>query len=111
MALAKKYRLGKSELERVFKKGKTVKSSFFFIKMLDNEVGYPRLAVIVPAKIFKKAILRNRIKRIISDSFKGKIFLLKQFDVTVSATANILGKSSVEIKSEFEMTIDKIFVK
>ncbi len=109
MALAKKYRLSKKDIERVFKRGKTVQSSFFFIRFLKNEVNYLRVATIIPSKVLKKATARNRIKRIFTETIRSGQFLKKSFDVAVIATASIVEKQSKEINREIEQTLNKIF--
>jgi len=67
MALPRKNRLTtKKYIDKVFKNGRTVKSSFLFIKWLDNPRGYSRVAFIVPLKYVPLAVDRNKIKRILS---------------------------------------------
>ena len=109
MALARKYRLSKKDIERVFKRGKTVKSSFLFIRFLENNLSYARVAAIVSSKILKKAVDRNRLKRIITETIRSGHFLERSLDAAIVATLNILGKPSKEIKRELQQTIDKIF--
>ena len=109
MALARKHRLPKKDISRVFNQGKTVKNSFFFIKFLKNETKHLRLAVIVPSKVLKKATARNHVKRIFTETFRSGQFLKKSFDVAIVATVNIVEKQSKEIKRELEQTLNKIF--
>lgn len=108
MALAKKYRLPKKDIDRIFKQGKTVRSSFFFIRFLKNEVNRLQVAVIVPNKVLKKATARNRVKRIFTETIRSGQFLKKSFDMVVVATASIVEKQSKEIKRELEQTIKNL---
>ena len=108
MALAKKYRLPKKEIDRLFKQGKTVQNSFFFIRFLKNDASCLRVAAIVPAKIAKKAITRNRIKRIFTEAIRSGHFLEKSYDIAIVATVSIVGKRSKEINREIQQTINKI---
>ena len=110
MALAKKHRLPKKDISRLFKRGKTVRNSFFFIRFLKNNSNCLRVAVIVPAKTAKKATTRNRIKRIFTETIRSGHFLEKSYDIAIVATTNIVGKQSKEIKRELEQTLNKIFV-
>lgn len=110
MALARKYRLAKKCLDRVFKQGKTVKGSFFFMKFLKNDLGYVRIAVIVPVRVSKKATVRNHIKRAIIEKISAGHFLEKSYDVVITATLNIVGKRQEEIKREIEQTTNDYFV-
>ena len=108
MALAKKYRLPKKEIDRLFKQGKTVRNSFFFIRFLKNNAGYLRAAVVVPAKIAKKAVARNRIKRIFTEAIRSGHFLEKSCDIAIVATVDIVEKRSKKINREIQQTINKI---
>jgi len=69
LALPTKYRLIKDkDFDRVFKEGKTVKSSFLFIKFLNSSS--LKVGIAVSSKVYKKANERNRVKRIISEELK-----------------------------------------
>lgn len=109
MALAKKNRLSKKDIDRLFKQGKTVRNSFFFIRFLKNNTGYLRTAIIVSAKTTKKATLRNRIKRIFTEAVCSGHFLEKSYDIAIVTTVNIVGKPLKEINRDLEQAMNKIF--
>ncbi len=68
MALPTKNRLkNKKDFEVVFKKGRALNGSFLFIKSLPSSCGYPRFGFVVAAKFAPKAVLRNKIRRILAD--------------------------------------------
>ena len=110
MALARKYRLNKKDLKRIFKQGKTVANSFFFIRFLENELEHMRVAVIISSKVSKKAAVRNRLRRIIVESIRTGNFLEGSYDLAITVTLNIVEKPSKEIKKHLEQAINKIFV-
>ena len=110
MALASKYRLTGKQLARVFKQGKTVKNSFFFIRFISNDLGFARVAVIVPVKVLRKATARNYLKRFVIETIRTKHFLENSYDVIITATSNIVGKQPEEIKRGLEQTTNIIFV-
>ena len=111
MALARKHRLVRKNSEHVFRKGETVKGSFFFIKFSENRVGYCRLAILVPARISKSSVVRNRLRRTITEIFKAAGLEGQPFDAIFVATSSIVGRPFGEIKSELTSAIDTIFVK
>ncbi len=111
MALSKEYRLSKNDFKNVFEKGETVKSSFFFLNFLKNNKGHLRLAVAVPTKVFKKAVARNKVKRMVTGVLKNSHLYGQAIDLVIIATETIVGKGLKEIKRELEQTIDKKFVK
>ena len=110
MALARKYRLARKDSEYAFRKGKTVKGSFFFIKFSENQVGYCRLVVLTPAKVSKSSAVRNHLQRIIAEIFKAAGLEGQPFDVVFVATPSIVGRPFGEIKSELTGAIGAIFV-
>ena len=68
MALPTKNRLkNKKDFDAVFKRGRTLNGSFLFMKSLPSSHGYPRFGFIVAAKFVPKAVLRNKIRRLLAD--------------------------------------------
>lgn len=110
MALPKKYRLtAQTDFKLLFRQGKTVKNSFLFIRFLKNNLGFIRIGIVVPVKIEKKVVLRNRIRRLISESLKKFNFKSHSLDIAVIAgSGTIVEKSFQEIKSEIDKTINKV---
>ena len=111
MAFAQKYRLtAKAEYQNVFKKGKTVKNSFFFFRYLANTTGRNRCGIIVPISVSKKAVVRNKIRRTISEIMKERILEKGSLDIVITASPTILDKSYEEIKGLLDTVTKKIFV-
>lgn len=111
MALARKYRLSDpGQIGRVFKQGKTVKNSFFFVRYLPNHLTWARAQVLVPLKVSAKAVLRNRFKKQISQIIGQSIEALPAIDLVVTLTGDIIRKDHQEIKRELKEALNKIFV-
>ena len=71
MALLQKNRLTKKkDFDLVFKKGNAVKGNFLFIKTKLNDLGVCRAGFIIPNKVINKAVNRNGIKRLFSETFR-----------------------------------------
>jgi ribonuclease P protein component len=87
MAFPLRNRLKKQkDFEEVFTKGKTVKGSFFFCKVLQRGGGPFRYATVVSSKVSPKAVIRNRLRRrILSISQKLISPLLSGFDIVIVA--------------------------
>lgn len=100
MALPKKYRLpSKSEIEKVFKKGKIINSNFLSIRSNRNNLSFSRFVVIVSLKISKKAVVRNKIKRRLSEIIRLNILKSKPgYDLVFSVKTGILGQNYGELK-------------
>jgi ribonuclease P protein component len=102
VALPKFNRLrSKKDFDSVFKKGKTVKNSFLFIKYAVNDLDILRFGFIVPKSISGKAVTRNRIKRILSDTTGKIIYKIKGgYDIAVTITAK-----NIDLSKAIEQTI------
>jgi len=57
----------KKDIERVFKSGRGFKEDFLILKMVKNNLKNSRFAFIVSQKVSKKATLRNKIRRRLSE--------------------------------------------
>ncbi len=69
MPLPQKHRLvSKLDFDKIFRDGQAVKGSFLFIKSRVNEFSFPRFGFIVPKKIYSKAVDRNRLGRVLSET-------------------------------------------
>ena len=109
MALNKKNRLKKKhDFENVFKKGKAVKGSFLFIKYRKNELGVPRFGFVVSAKVARKAVERNKTRRILSEAVGGRISDLGGHDIVVFAAGKITAAHKEDIVKDFLEVIKKI---
>ena len=61
------------DFQDVFEKGRGVREDGLFFKVQQRGQGAPRLGVVVSKKVSKKAVDRNRIKRIIQAQAKEHI--------------------------------------
>ncbi len=55
----------KRDLDRVYKQGQGAATRSLFIRVLPNRFDHPRLTVVIGKKIAKKAVVRNRLKRLV----------------------------------------------
>jgi ribonuclease P protein component len=63
--LPKKNRADKKAVERIFKEGKFINSSFLTFKfILNNNSTVPRISFIAPKSVAKLAVKRNLLRRI-----------------------------------------------
>jgi ribonuclease P protein component len=102
--------LTKKDYNRVFEQAKKIVISEFIILFRENNLGYARLGLALSKKMIGKAHDRNRIKRLIRESFRKKdlpavdmIFLAKQgIEKQANSTINTkLSKSWEKLTSCF----------
>lgn len=109
MALNKKNRLKKmKDFEVVFRKGKAVKGDFLFARYFGNDLGFPRFAFVVSLKVSKKAVARNRIRRIISNIALKNLKKIPSVDTILIADKKIVKAARDEIVRDTEAVLGKI---
>lgn len=75
-----------SEFKTVFKSGQRLSDHSFRIFFLKQKAKVARVGLAVPKKVLRSAVARNRIKRLIRESFRNKKVDFMGFDVVVIAT-------------------------
>ncbi len=97
--LPKKHKLkSNSKITQVFKNGKTVKSSFLFLRYRANQSKKTKAAFSIGLKYSKKAVARNKAKRILREA-------MHQFTEQVSAGYDLVFYFDKNFKDEFSLKI------
>ena len=87
--LHKKNRLAKdADIARTFARGRGFFNSFFSLKVLSGP-GNARFAVVVSTKVFKSAVKRNRLKRLVRE------YLRKNLDKYKSGNYMLMAKPKI----------------
>jgi ribonuclease P protein component len=96
--LSKKCLLRKNnEFEQVYTQGKRVYGEGFTLIYLGNELGYSRIGISIHRQI-KGAVKRNRIKRIIRESFRlEREKYPLDADIVFAVKPGFLGKSPRDV--------------
>ena len=69
MTLKREYRLrGKKEFDKIKKEGRLVQNPFFSLLILEKQEDGPKFGFIVSKKIDKRAVVRNRIRRLLAEA-------------------------------------------
>ena len=86
MAFPRPNRLNTSaDFARVFKRAQRSSDRFFTVLYRRNNLGYPRLGLAIAKKRVRRAVARNRLKRIIRDSFRHAKNQLLGVDIVIMA--------------------------
>ena len=109
MALNKKNRLKKKkDFEGVFKKGKAVKGNFLFVRYLKNNLEFPRFAFVVSSRVSKKAVVRNRIRRALSEAARSELKNVQPRDIIMIADKKIADISRENMIQDTRLVLTKI---
>ena len=91
------------DFERVFKKGRSAKEDFLILKTSPNGLEISRFGFVAGLKVSKKATVRNKIKRQLSEVIKNNLAQIKKgMDVVMIVLKNIEAKKFKEIKTNTE---------
>lgn len=98
----------KKEFDQVFKHGSSFYCKTIGVKSLNNELGLSRLGIVVSSKISKKAVVRNKIKRLIRDFFQTELSgITKGRDIIIITLPGVEKLSKDDLVSK----IKEIFIK
>jgi ribonuclease P protein component len=101
--LPKQHRLPlRKELKRVQKSGKLFQGRLFTLLLAKGDDRKPaRFGFIISSKIHKKAVRRNRVRRLLAESIKDLLPTIRDgFDGVFLVKKGIVGKELSEVKNE-----------
>jgi len=97
---SREYRLTKpAEFQFVFQKARKIPSRDHTILVRENDLGHPRLGLIVSKKCSKLAVERNRFKRVVRERFRREKNSIGGFDVLVIARPGLAKKDNARLDS------------
>jgi ribonuclease P protein component len=76
-----------SEYKKVFAKGRRHSGGCFVLLVTPNMLGIPRLGLVVPRRQESRAVDRNRVKRVVRESFRTCRGTLPPLDIVVMLRA------------------------
>lgn len=90
--IAKKYRLNRKQINYIYRKGKNFNFGLVGVKSVPNTLGFSRFSVIIPKAVTKKAVDRNRLRRLMYEelshqkSESGSDNIIRLFKIDNEAT-------------------------
>lgn len=107
--LKKQHRLSRShDIKKVLGRGKVYQDPNFTLKLLVSPAKKGRFTVVVSTKISKKAVERNRIKRITREVIRSYISQLSGLDGMIIARPGAAKLENPEIRAKIEALLKKI---
>ena len=88
--------------------GEKISTAFFFIRHRINDSEHPRLGIVVPKKNFRRAVDRNRLKRLTRESFRRVAGQLPAHDFLVYYLASALRAERVVLSRSLRESWSRI---
>lgn len=92
----------KSEFDAVYRRGHRLSDSLFTVTHLPNSLGHPRLGLAIAARTAGDAVDRNRIRRVIRESFRLAQATLPAADIVVGARSGVRAADNARLRSSLE---------
>ena len=75
----------KLDFDAIYAKGRRLDDRFFGLRIKPNGLGHPRVGLAVAIKTMGNAVARNRIRRLVRESFRLAQHSLPAVDIVVGA--------------------------
>ena len=98
----------KTQFDRVYAEGRRFGDAFFGVIARANETDGPRLGMAIASKVAGNSVQRNRIRRIIRESFRLRQHLLPRVDLVVGARARVRGAPSAELRASLDALWEQV---
>lgn len=86
------------QYQQVFKTGRRSRHSYMGVMAIPNDLGHFRLGLAVSRKVSKKAVVRNRIKRVARELFRRQQTQLAALDFVIVAYPSAARATSAELR-------------
>ncbi len=107
--MQKDYKLRESvEFQQVFKRNKSLRDQDWLILYRPNNLDTARLGTAVSKKNVRKAVQRNRIKRIIRETFRKNREAMDAVDIVVLVRQGISEKSNRQLNTTINAQWQKL---
>jgi ribonuclease P protein component len=89
----------KADFDAAYARGRRLGDGFFGVTAFSNDKGWPRLGLAVSVRIAGGGVARNRLRRVIRESFRLHQHSLPAVDLIVSARARAKGAAAAELRA------------
>jgi len=103
--------LNRSEFGRVFDGHCKVANESFTVYAITNDYDQPRLGLVVGKKVSRRAVDRNRIKRVIREAFRQLAPEMAKLDIVVLARAAAITQSGSSLITQLTNLLGRVETK
>jgi len=91
-----------AEFKRAYASGKRLGNEFFTVNAQANSLTCARLGMSIAARIVRRAVDRNRVRRLIRESFRVHQLQLPAIDIVIGVRAGVLAADNARLRSALE---------
>ena len=96
------------EFDSVYARGQRLGDRFFSVTASPNQAGAARLGLAVARKVAGSSVERNRLRRLIRESFRLRQHELPCLDLVVSARPPARSVGNVELRASLDVLWDRV---
>jgi len=89
----------KPQFDAIYAAGRRIDDRFFGLRVKSNDVGLPRLGLAVAVKTAGNAVVRNRLRRLVRESFRLAQHELPAVDIVVAAKFPAVGAPPATLRA------------
>ena len=98
----------KKDFEAAYQKGQRLGDSHFSMTVRPNSLGHARVGLAIAARTVGKAVARNRVRRIIRESFRLAQHRLPPADIIVGARAGARDAPAAALRASLDALWKKV---
>jgi ribonuclease P protein component len=92
----------KSEFDAVYRRGQRLSDPLFTLNYLPNTLGTARLGLAIAARTAGIAVERNRIRRVIRESFRQARPMLPEADIVIGARPPVRDAANAALRTSLD---------
>ncbi len=102
--------LKNKDILEILRKGKSFKTKNLIVLFRKNNLGKPRFAFVISKRFSKKAVDRNKAKRIIKEAIRlyGETLKNMGYDIVIIPKIGIIGKKTYDLIKDINLIKEKL---